>query len=210
MKRKFNTWKFLSPIVLSFAVSIYAESKDKECSEGSAEHISTSSVKSLCAGAEVITPPIFGITPMGVLGGKNSLTKDQGNQLFKILAPEIKGLRTPLEEYSHPDYHFVVTGDFNDDGVPDIAICGNVYDERQKWLSTYIVVATQVLSTGQWERRYIQELGGTSVPFIIWDKKARSLLIGADWSDADQGEVIWDSKIKEYRYVAPTPADDGM
>jgi hypothetical protein len=133
-------------------------------------------------------------------------------QILKTLTPEIPeiGMVTPEDLEPNPQgayrrYAFI-RGDFNRDGIEDIAVAGTDQWQKQGAALTrngYVLIASRT-KDGLWTRRFFHKFPGTSKPFLIWDKDKTALLVGANASDADPGDIVWDRTKKQYKLVPVT------
>jgi hypothetical protein len=42
---------------------------------------------------------------------------------------------------------------------------------------------------------------GTVIPLLIWDEERMVLLVGANFTDSDPGDIVWDRVRKEFKLV---------
>lgn len=137
-------------------------------------------------------------------------------QILNKLVPEVPGLTIvppkDLEPNPPGPYHrsAFIRGDFNGDRIEDIAICGTdewVKKGRSQTRNGYVLIAskrdngTSKRDNGNWGRVFFHKFTGIASPFLIWDRMRRALLVGANFSDANPGDIVWDPAKREYRLV---------
>jgi len=142
--------------------------------------------------------------PEPLLGADRELDADQ---LLKQLVKEVPEIRmiTPEELEPNPtgDYHryAFIRRDFNGDGVEDIAIAGTdawVQKGASRDRNGYIVIASRTRAA-EWVRVFLHKFSGLASPFLIWDRSSKALVVGANQSDADPGDIVWNGVSKKYR-----------
>jgi hypothetical protein len=135
-------------------------------------------------------------------------------QILKKLVPEVPDIKMvppeDLEPNPQGEYrrHAFIQGNFNGDGQEDIAICGTdewVREGRSLMRNGYVLIASKK-KDGTWVRQFFHKFPGTAYPFLIWDKKIwdktrMALLVGANFSDSNPGDIVWDPVKKEYKLV---------
>lgn len=57
------------------------------------------------------------------------------------------------------------------------------------------------MKNGTWYRAFFHKFPGIAYPFLIWDEEKTALLVGANYSDAVPGDIVWDRTRKEYKLV---------
>jgi hypothetical protein len=136
--------------------------------------------------------------------GQNQLEPES---LLKKLVPEISGIKVVLMEDLEPNpegqyrRHAFINGDFNRDGIEDIAISAVDAWEHvgiSKSRNGYVLLASRN-KNGTWGRVYFHKFPGLAHPFIIWEPNKRVLLIGANQTDSNPGEIVWDKSKKAYK-----------
>lgn len=158
-----------------------------------------------------ITSSVIGEQKREKIPSTPVLTRSEVEQLLRTLMTEEANLKlVEEEELGTLRNNAYVLNDFNADGSLDIAIAAvaeHLLADSPGLRDGTIIVATKMGS--QWKTVYTHQLPGTRFPFVVWDAKNRALLLGAAQSDADQGEIRWDTVKKKYRYVTPEPDKDG-
>lgn len=134
--------------------------------------------------------PVTGLDPSWQFASE--LRKD-------LLVKEVLGEdgSAQMENYG---LHFIRSGDFNKDGVEDLALVG-VYQDRTGTRGNFLVVLTKA-DTGGWRKVFLKS----------WPGKASFLALGLNgnklplWScmgcDMPQ-ELVWDEKAKIYALIPP-------
>jgi hypothetical protein len=54
---------------------------------------------------------------------------------------------------------------------------------------------------GTWTRVFYHKFSSTAYPLLVWDKEQRVLLVGANYSDSNTGDIVWDAARREYNLV---------
>lgn len=128
-------------------------------------------------------------------------------QILKKLVPEVPDIKMVTPEDLEPNpkgkyrRHAFIQGDFNGDGTEDIAISGvDEWKEEQARLrrSSYVLIATKDRQT--WKRVFLHKFR-VPYPFLIWDEKRKSIIVGVNYSDSNPEEIVWDRAKKEYKLV---------
>jgi hypothetical protein len=136
-------------------------------------------------------------------------TDPDPEQILKKLVPEVPDIKMVTPEDLEPNpqgqyrAHAFIQGDFNGGGQEDIAICGTdewVRERRSLTRNGYVLIASKK-KDGTWVRQVFHKFRGTAYPFLIWDKKRMALLVGANFSDSNPGDIVWDPIKKEYKLV---------
>jgi hypothetical protein len=130
-------------------------------------------------------------------------------KILKELVTEISNIRivtaSDLEPNPPGKYHrhAFIRGDFNRDGVEDIAIAGTdewVKPRASLTRNGYVLIASK-RTNGSWTRVFFHKFDGTANPFLIWDRAAMALLVGANFSDSNPGDIVWDGANKTYKLL---------
>jgi hypothetical protein len=129
------------------------------------------------------------------------------NRILQESVPEIPGLAVPPESDLEPNprgkyrrYTFI-QGDFNKDGRDDIAICAvDNRDWTKRSADSYVLIVSKTKDRA-WIRVFFEKISGVRHPFLIWDEGNKALLVGANYSDYNPGDVLWDAKARRYRLV---------
>lgn len=132
-------------------------------------------------------------------------------KIIKDLVPEVKNLQVvpakdlePNPQGKYRRYAFI-QGDFNGDAQEDIAICAtDDWDRKSLTRNSYVLIASKT-KTGSWVRVFFTKFERLASPFLIWDKERLRLLVGANHSDYEPGDIVWDLKEKKYKLL---PAKD--
>jgi len=131
-------------------------------------------------------------------------------QILRQLVPEVPDIKMVTPEDMEPNpqgkyrRHAFIQGDFNKDGREDVAICAT-----DEWIkkgisltrNSYVLIASR--EKKQWVRVFLQRIDRLAFPFLIWDSERNRLLVGANRSDYEPGDIVWDLKEKKYKFVAP-------
>ena len=56
---------------------------------------------------------------------------------------------------------------------------------------------------GAWVRIFLEKIPGVVHPFLIWDEEEKALLVGANYTDYNPGDILWDPKAKKYILLEP-------
>ena len=130
-------------------------------------------------------------------------------RMLRQLVPELPDIQMPLPEDLEPNpegkyrRHAVIQGDFNKDGRQDIAICAvDPVNSKARLRDSYVLIASKT-NNDTWDRVFFERIPGVVHPFLIWDAENMALLVGANYSDYNPGDIIWDSKTKEFKLVEP-------
>jgi hypothetical protein len=129
------------------------------------------------------------------------------NRILQESIPEIPGLAVPPENDLEPNprgkyrrYTFV-QGDFNTDGRDDIAICAvDNPDWTKRSADSYVLIVSKSKDRA-WIRVFFEKIPGVRHPFLIWDERNKALLLDANYSDYNPGDILWDAKTNRYRLV---------
>ncbi len=125
-------------------------------------------------------------------------------QLLKSLVSEVQDIRMVTPEDLEPNpqgkyrRHAFIQGDFNRNGQEDIAICAT--DRWTRGRNAYVLIASK-RKNGTWYRAFFHKFPGIAQPFLIWDKEKMALLVGANFSDSNPGDIVWDRAKKEYKLL---------
>jgi hypothetical protein len=57
------------------------------------------------------------------------------------------------------------------------------------------------MKDGSWSRVFLHKFPGTAMPFLIWDEERMVLLVGANFTDSDPGDIVWDRVRKEFKLI---------
>lgn len=130
------------------------------------------------------------------------------NRILQDSVPEIPGLVVPpakdLEPNPHGKYrrYTFIQGDFNKDGRDDVAICAvDNPDWTKRSADSYVLIVSKTKDRA-WIRVFFEKIPGVRHPFLIWDDRNKALLVGANYSDYNPGDILWDPKANRYRLVA--------
>ena len=130
-------------------------------------------------------------------------------QLLMQLAPDIPDIKVVSAEDLEPNpkgnyhRHAFIRGDFNRDGIEDIAIAGAdawVGQGISRYRNGYVIIASK-RKDGSWSRVLLHKFAGTAIPFLIWDEEQMAILVGANKSDSEPGDIVWDRVRKEFKLV---------
>jgi hypothetical protein len=130
-------------------------------------------------------------------------------ELLIQLVPDIPDLKVvragDLEPNPQGKYHrhAFIRGDFNRDGIEDIAIAGaDAWVEQgiSRQRNGYVLIASK-RKDGSWIRVFFHKFPGSAFPFLIWDEKRVALLVGANFTDFDPGDIVWDRVRNEFKLV---------
>jgi hypothetical protein len=125
------------------------------------------------------------------------------------LVPDFPDIKVMIVEDLEPNpqgkyhRHAFIRGDFNRDGIEDIAIAGTdawVKQGTSLKRNGYVLIASKT-NDGSWSRVFFHKFPGTANPFLIWDEDRMALLIGGNFTDFDPGDIIWDHVRKEFKPV---------
>ncbi len=154
----------------------------------------------------------LGVTQPTWAGTSDSQLDISGvERILQTLVPEVKNIKVVTDKDLEPNpqgkyrRHAFIQGDFNRDGQEDIAICATDEWIRQGASLTrnsYVLIASK-RKDWSWVRVFLQKIDRLSSPFLIWDKKRMRLLVGANQSDYEPGDIVWDSHEKKYKFIAP-------
>jgi len=128
-------------------------------------------------------------------------------QILRQLVPEVPDIKMVTPEDMEPNpqgkyrRHAFIQGDFNRDGQEDIAISAVDHpDWKARSGDSYVLIASKS-KNGTWSRVFFEKIPGVRHPFLIWDEENRALLVGANYSDYNPGDILWDAKTKKYKLV---------
>jgi hypothetical protein len=130
-------------------------------------------------------------------------------QILRELVPEVPDIKMVTAQELEPNpqgkyrRHAFIQGDFNRDGQEDIAICATdewVREGISLMRNGYVLIASKK-KNGTWARVFFHKFRGLSSPFLIWDKERMTLLVGANFSDSNPGDIVWDRTKKEYKLL---------
>ena len=101
----------------------------------------------------------------------------------------------------------VVRGDFNKDGIEDIAFCATLSPQSSVFPMAVFVVANGT-RTGLWSDVFAKD-DAIAIPYIIWSDKLGSLLLSASETDAyNRGDLVWDQVKRAYKYAPPVVEEE--
>jgi hypothetical protein len=130
-------------------------------------------------------------------------------RLLKQLVPEVPEIKIVAAEELEPNpkgeyrRNAFLRKDFNRDGVEDIAICGIdawVQQGASRRRNGYVLIASKN-AKGAWTRVFFHKFPGIAYPFLVWDQSRMALLVGANQSDSNPGDIVWDREKKAYKLV---------
>ena len=64
------------------------------------------------------------------------------------------------------------------------------------------MIASKDKDNFAWHRVFFERIAGVRHPFLVWDEENKALLVGANYSDYNPGDILWDSATKKYKLVS--------
>ena len=158
-----------------------------------------------------ITVALFVLSSVSCRAGESSYTGSRidPQELLIQLVPDVPDIKVMISEDLEPNpqgkyhRHAFIRGDFNQDGIEDIAIAGTdtlVKQGTSLKRNGYVLIASKT-KDGSWSRVFYHKFPGTANPFLIRDDERMALLVGANFSDFDPGDIVWDRVRKEFKLV---------
>lgn len=119
-----------------------------------------------------------------------------------LLRGELTGAMAGLDTWN-PD--FSVTGDFNFDGIEDVALAG-IYEDHNGELGNFILILTRN-PEGQWTKAFLSSQSGNLGPTdVSWG--GREIHV-SDCTGCDHSaDVRWDKQTSTYTYNNNVPSTD--
>jgi hypothetical protein len=97
---------------------------------------------------------------------------------------------------------FARTGDFNSDGISDLALVG-MYKDREGVQGNFLVVLTKS-STGGWQKTFLKSWPGHA-GFLAIDLATNRIRLWKCMECDMPDELAWDEEMKRYILVPPSP-----
>ena len=158
-----------------------------------------------------ITLWLFLLSSVSCRAGESPYTGSRidPQELLTQLVPDIPDIEVVISEDLEPNpqgkyhRHAFIRGDFNRDGREDIAIAGTdawLKQGTSRKRNGYVLIASRTKDES-WSRVFFHKFPGTANPFLISDEERMALLVGANFSDFDLGDIVWDRVRKEFKLV---------
>jgi hypothetical protein len=160
--------------------------------------------KHICGIILVLTALFFWLDRLS--GAESDLDPQR---ILKQLVPEVSEVKLVAPEELEPNpkgeyrRNAFVRRDFNRDGIADIAICGVdawVQQGASRRRNGYVLIASKNPKS-EWTRVFFHKFPQIAYPFLIWDQSRMALLVGANQSDSNLGDIVWDREKKAYKLV---------
>jgi hypothetical protein len=126
-------------------------------------------------------------------------------EILERLMPEVRNVKLVTAPDLEPNpegiyrRHAFIVGDFNQDGIDDVAIAATDQPNPQG-RNGYVLIASKA-KNGNWTRVFVHKFDGVAKPFLIWDRERIRLLVGANETDFDPGDIVWDHTQKGYKLI---------